>query len=139
MKLFKYFILASILSVTSCKKNKDIIVDNNSSVGSSSEAFLSDEHYKKLDIQILYMPGYLPNQNSIENLKDFLFDHLNKPQGINITTKEIPSSTQSVYTLDNLKSIESNHRTFYNDENTLAASIIVVDGKYSRSCKRIDY
>ncbi len=117
-----------------CKKeSEEDLVDNNGQVGSAANALLSDEVYKKLEVEIIHMQGYTPTSSTISNLQSFLSSCLKKPGGITISLKEIPTQSQSSYSTSDLKSIENNHRTIYNVGNTIAASIIIVDGAYTNN------
>lgn len=130
-------ILALTIFFFGCKKEQQeddpLSEDNNSNVGVSSFAFLSDDYYEKLTLEIMYMPGYEPTENSVNNLRSFLNDHLNKPSGIEIITREIPSSGQVEYTSNDISNIETQQRDRYNANETIAASLIVVDGKYAEN------
>lgn len=118
-----------------CKKineiNNPLAQDNNGNVGTSANSFLSDEYYNRLTVEILYMPGYSPTQSAVNNLRSFLIDHLNKPSGIEVLTREIPSYGQGSYSLNDILSIESENRERYNANQTITASLIVLDGAYA--------
>lgn len=142
MKKRNYVIFAiSFLSLSilffGCKKEKQddnpLAQDNNSNVGESSNAFLSDEYYERLTVEILYMPDSEPTQNSVNNLRSFLNDHLKKPAGIEVVLKQIPSAGKDSYSTNDLANIESQHRSKYNANQTIAASMIFVDGKYAEN------
>lgn len=132
-------ITVSILALTivffSCKKdneeNNALAQDNNGNVGTSANSFLSDEYYNRLTVEILYMSGFEPTQASVSNLRSFLIDHLNKPSGIEVLTREIPSYGQDSYSSNDVVNIESDHRGKFNANQTIAASLIVLDGDYS--------
>lgn len=133
MRLFRtlLFIAFTFLLFTGCKKDEENVVSNNGQVGNASNAFLSDESYTKLEVEIIYMQGHAPTTSSISNLESFLSAHLNKPEGISISLKEIPAQSQNSYSTGDLDNIENNHRSVYNEGNKITASIIFVDGSYT--------
>lgn len=135
-KCFAYisFTFLVFLFVLSCKKDNSSDTneqDNQSPVGASANAFLSDKLYDEMTLEILYMPSVKPSENSVENLNNFLSTYLRKPSGINIIIKEITPNSQSEYSIDNLNSIESSYREEFNEDNKIAASLIFVDGHYA--------
>ena len=124
-----FIILASLFA---CKKNKaGGAQNNNSAVGNSANALLSDDYYTSLIIEILYMPGFQPNQSSIANLESFLTTYVNKPQGVQIVLKQIPSTGQTSYSTNDINNLEEQHRSQYNDDHKIAVSLLMVDGSYS--------
>jgi hypothetical protein len=128
------FLAASII-FCACKKEKEetnpLAQDNNGSVGASANSFLSEEYYNRLTVEILHMPGYAPTQNAINNLRSFLNNHLNKSLGIEISVRQIPSLGQDSYSTNDIKSIESVNRKKYNANQTIAASLLILDGDYA--------
>jgi predicted Zn-dependent protease len=140
MKKRNYLILTvSFLALTvlffGCKKESEednpLAQDNNGSVGASANSFLSDEYYNRLTVEILYMPGFAPTENAINNLRSFLIDHLKKPSGIEVLTRQIPSYGQGSYSSNDILSIESENRERYNADETITASLLVLDGSYA--------
>ena len=118
----RLFLLTMMLtiSIVACKKDQEnsneVSIDNNGPVGSAAHAFLSGSNYETLNIEIISMQGFSLNSNSITNLEEFLTKYLNKPQGINIFQREIPAQGQSNYSIEDLKTLEQNHREFFNQE-----------------------
>lgn len=134
MNFFKTVILlvGTVILFSGCKKDDDEnVVNNNGQVGNASNAFLSDDNYKKLNVEIIYMQGYAPTSSSIANIESFLSAHLKKPEGISVSLKEIPAQSQNSYSTGDLDNIENNHRSVYNEGNKITASIIFVDGSYT--------
>lgn len=129
--------LALTIVIFSCNKENEeqnpLEQDNNGNVGTSANSFLSDEYYNRLTVEILYMPGYEPTQTSVNNLRSFLIDRLNKPAGIEVLTREIPSYGQESYSSNDISTIESEHRLKFNANQTIAASLIVLDGDYAEN------
>ncbi len=106
---------------------------NRRSTGSSSEALLSEKAFTSIQLELQYMPGMEPSQQTVENFKDFLENRLNKPQGITLSVKEIPSGNKEFYSIDDIVSLENNHRTAYNDDRQIAVWGIFLDAEYSEN------
>ncbi|ANE53718.1 hypothetical protein SY85_24860 [Flavisolibacter tropicus] len=99
-------------------------------VGSSARDFLTDENFTSLRIEVQYMPGYEPDAKALLNLKYFLYDHLHKPGGISIVTKEIPSSADSSLTMQEVIGIEKANRTAFTKNKELTVYILYTNGYY---------
>lgn len=133
--ILTFSFLSALVFFTDCKKeeeeNDPLAQTNNLSVGASANSFLSDEYYNRLTVEILYMPGYAPTEAAVNNLRSFLIDHLNKPLGIEVISRQIPSYNQQSYSTNDIISIESENREALNANQTIAASLIVLDGEFS--------
>ena len=142
-KIFCYFILAS-LSMTlfvRCSDQTTQVDDNGNdgisefnhklSPGSSNEAFITDKQYDQLIVEIQYMPGSKPTAESIENLRDFLVQHLDKSSVTIPDPKEIPSGGQESYTATDVRELEEQHREQFTEGSTLASYALFLDGEFS--------
>lgn len=131
-KTITFLLFVISVSMFACKKNKTTGEQNNNGVvGNSANALLSDEYYKSLIVEVLYMPNFEPNQGSITNLHNFLNTYLNKPQGIQIVLKQIPSNGQASYSSDDVRSIEDENRSQYNSGEKITVSVVILDGSFS--------
>jgi hypothetical protein len=106
---------------------------NQKPVGASAESFLRDSEFAELVVEILYVEGFKPTTEAIDNLKDFLLSTLNKPGGIIIKQSSIPSPGLAPYSVNDIKAIEDEHRTEYNTDVTLASYVFFADGEYSEN------
>ena len=127
-----------------CQKGKDINLNNNNgeiintpksynyklNPGSSAKDFLRNLNYRSLKIEIQYMPSLKLTSGSIDYLKNFLQERLNKPDGIIIEQKEIYPTIKTVFSLLDLESIEDRNRQAFTNNQELTAYILVVDGSY---------
>jgi len=142
-KIFSYFILAS-LSMTlfvRCSDQSTGIDNGNGqapadfnhklSPGSSNEAFITDNEYDQLIVEIQYMPGAEPRPESVENLRDFLELHLDKTSVTILTPSEIPSGGQEAYSANDVRALEEEHRENFTEGSTLASYAIFLDGEFS--------
>lgn len=101
--------------------------------GNSAHAFLSDDQYTSLQVEIDYMPGYEPTEEGLNSLETFLSERLNK-QNISISTpNEIDAESQESYSADDIRAMEEDYRDNYTEagDNTLHVYFLVVDGEFS--------
>jgi hypothetical protein len=108
--------------------------NNQNAPGESARAFLNDEDFTRLDIEIDYMEGFQPTQDALNSLQSFLEARLNKSQ-INISTSAIPAEGQNAYTTEDIRNLEEENRNTFTDAsgNTLNAYFIIVDGQSDQS------
>jgi len=146
MKFISYFILAA-LSLTlfvRCSDQSTQVNDNGNggtqppdefshtlSPGSSNEAFITDNQFDQLIVEIQYMPGAEPTAQSISNLKEFLERHLEKSTIIVSDPVEIPSGGQESYSATDVRNIEEQHREQFTEGSTLASYALFLDGEFS--------
>src|SRR5665647_89101 len=88
--LFPFIFLT--LAFTACQKDITGSNEDYKTLGTSAHDFLSSAVFTSLQIQISYMPGYQPDDASINRLTTFLATYLNKPGGINISEQAIAAS-----------------------------------------------
>ena len=80
-------------------------------VGASVNELLSDKEFKSLTVEIQYMPGYKPQQETVYNLTRFLNSYLNKPGGIKIIFKELSNGADKKLAKEDLIKIENDNRS----------------------------
>ncbi|MGZ3903511.1 MAG: peptidase [Bacteroidia bacterium] len=123
LSILLFFVV--LLYLSGCKKDTSIFPDG------VPNNFLSAKSYKKLVIEIQYVQGFQPTQQTIDNLTNFLRERLNKPEGISVVTESIPSPGKNSYTLTDITSIESGYRTQRTQGNTITAYFLFVDKDYA--------
>jgi predicted Zn-dependent protease len=106
---------------------------HNQKTGESASDLLLDDVYRSLTIEIQYMPGYAPDAEAVANLRGFLYEHLQKPGGIRITTRQIASSADTVLSLDDVVAIERANRTAFAASDRLTLYILYANGYYTNS------
>lgn len=104
---------------------------NRQPTGSSANDLLANSSFTKIVFEIGYIQGFKPTDAALANFKNFINNRVNKSQGVELITKEIPSTNKEVYTLTEVVDIEKQHRTLYNSDATLAVWVLFVDGKSS--------
>ena len=124
MKTFTYILL---LLVAGCSGGSDL--PTNAPVTPNS--FLSSSPYTSLVIELVSVSGFSPSTTAVDNLKTFLQARLNKPSGITVMQSTVASPGKTVYTLDDIKSIENAQRKQKPSGTTLTAFLLLVDGDYA--------
>lgn len=110
----------------------DFSFDHERDPGSSAVDFLTNDDFGNLVIEIQYMTGFRPEAGSLNNLKSFLEERLNKSSITILEPSEIPAAAQSSYTAGDVMDLEKEHRTTFSEENQLAAYFIILDSEYSQ-------
>jgi hypothetical protein len=102
--------------------------------GDSARAFLTDENFSVLAVEIDYMEGYEPTSAALDSLKTSLNTHLDKSSLRFRSPTQIPAEGDSVYTADQIRALEDTHRDHYTraESDTLWAHFLVVDGEFEQ-------
>lgn len=130
-----YFLSFTILLLllTGCStenpEDKISVHSNDLVLGASAREFLSDELFTALDLELVYVTGHPPTQGSINSLYSFLERNINKPDGINIQTRAIPSPGVGSYNIQEIKEVEKNNRTAFSKGEKLAVFVFFADNK----------
>lgn len=98
--------------------------------GNSAKELLTDSVFKALKIEVQYVKGTEPAEETLQNLKKFLTKHLQKPKGIHIITTEIPAPEDTVFNLLRVMQMEDVHRTAFTRNDTLAVYVLFANGYY---------
>lgn len=104
---------------------------HNRNVGASANELLSSSKYKSLKIEVLYMTGFAPDAGALSHLQNVLNNILNKPSGISITTKEIPASSNTVLSANDIFNIEKANRSSFTTGDQIAVAVIYTNGNYT--------
>lgn len=122
-----YLTFTTLVLIVSCKKDSTTSVND----GVNPNSFLSAAKYDKLIVEIQYVTGFAPTASTVNNLKSFLEQRLNKPTGINIVQNAISSPRKSSYSVTDIRDIESKNRTQNTSGKTLTAYFFFADADYS--------
>lgn len=98
--------------------------------GDSNKAFITNQNFDNLVVEIQYMPGAGPDTRSLVNLRDFLEKYLQKSSVTIREPREIPAGGKDSYTPADVRSLEDDHRTEFTAGNTLVTYAIFLDGEY---------
>lgn len=129
MKPFGLLIIATIVafSLAGCRKDRV----ENGPFAIEAKDFLTSKKYEKLQVEVCYVDGHSPKQESLDQLKAFLESRLNKPGGITFKYKIISSPGQGSFDQNDLEDIEKNNRTDYSRKDMLVAFVFFADAPYS--------
>ena len=101
---------------------------NLKALGASASDLLSDATFTSMNIEIVYVEGNKPTDESISIFRDFIQSRVYKPDGINITLRAVNSSGKAPFDIDEVVEIERNERTAYNVGDEIAVWIYFADG-----------
>jgi hypothetical protein len=125
----KFFLFLVVFAVAvGCDRDDDPAIKNRSVRPAD---FLSDATYKSLTVEIVYVEGFQPTASTVQNLKAFLTARLNKPTGINIVQRAVPSSGATVMTADFLRELELEYRTENTGGSNITAYFYFSDADYA--------
>lgn len=130
-KVSVYLLVLTSLIFTACQKELPVSTNDYKTLGSSAHDLLSSAVYTALRIEINYLRGYEPDNASLSNLKKFLQNYLNKPDGIQIVTNNIAASGKTTLSLSDIVAIEKKNRLEFTTGNTIAVHILIVDADYT--------
>lgn len=102
-------------------------------VGKSAADLLQDTDFTSLRIDLVYVEGFEPTSSTLNNIKTFLESRLHKPQGITIAKTAITSPNLAPYSVADIQQVESNFRSLYNQDKSLAVFMFVADGDFSEN------
>ncbi|MEO6301708.1 MAG: peptidase [Bacteroidia bacterium] len=128
-----YVILFLALFIGCKKENTTIPASGGGPIAISPKEYLSSTNFDKLVIQIQCVNGFQPTQTAVDHLKTFLQQRLNKPDGVEVTYSNISSPGKTIYTIDDIRAIESTNRTVKHDGKTITAYFLFIDGDYSQN------
>jgi len=137
MKPLIFSLLASTALFLSCGKNAfdpfapELLHDR--SVGASANELLSSSKYKSLTVEVQYMPGFAPDNNALTQLQQFLSNHLNKPGGITITTRQIAAASGTTLNAQQVHQIEKQNRSEFSNSDGIAVYILYTNGEYTNN------
>ena len=128
-------LLLSILFFAQCSKKDSTPNSSNNlntkSVGASAKQFLSAGTYTSINVQLQYMPGFAPDAAALNNLTSFLNSLLNKPSGITFSQTPIAASGKSVFSIEDLGTLEKTNRTQFTNGNVLSVYVVYVDAPFT--------
>lgn len=140
MKFKILIILIYFVTITSCSNEESTDNNNNSeentittvlnrqSTGSSANDILSDNVFKSMIIEVVYVEGFEPTEDALNNFVSFLENRTYKPDGITVEKRSIPSQNKTTYSIEDIADIEREQRIHYNTDNQIAIWAYFSDG-----------
>ena len=121
-----------VVFAASCQK-EDLPVYDYRNLGISARDILSADAYTSLELEVNYMPGYLPDDAVINHVRNYLTELTNKPVGITYVPAQFSRMVNSPMALQDVVNLEKLVRTRFTRSQTLAIHIMIVDAEYSTS------
>jgi hypothetical protein len=140
MKSILKFTIVTLL-LAACSKSDTAYLNNpnapdqlhNRPVGASSNEILSSTKYTSCRIEIQYMPGFAPDAAAVSHLQAMVSGVVNKTGGVTVITKEIPASSNTTLSANDLFTIERNNRTAFTNGSEIALYVLYTNGNYTES------
>ena len=130
-RITPYYILFFALFILSCSNDESTTVDptiaNKQALGTSARDFLSADEFTSLRVEIGYVDGFKPSSNTLNNLRSFFQQRLNKPDGITFIETVVPATNVGSLERDEYVKIEADNRTAFNAGDELAVWIFFAD------------
>lgn len=136
MRIFNFWLLIFVVfASTACKKDSKRRIEkfHRQEVGSSANNILSNKDYKSLTVEIVYMTGYRPTDEAVNNLKSMISQFCNKPDGVNFKYHEISAQGKTAYSISDVRSIETDTREEFTYKKDLAIYFLFLDGPSSEN------
>lgn len=126
-KIFLIFI--STLLLTACKSDdsgdamEDPLSENDKNLGASAEDILSNDIYKSLTVEFAFAEDYRPSEESMTNLRNFISERANKPQGVNFVETVVANQPNGPFSIEEIREIEGRIRTKFTEGDNIAVYI----------------
>lgn len=128
------------LLLFSCKKETadkvttgPVGITDHRGVGESAAELLQSAVYDSLVVELQYMPGMRPQDASVEHTLTFLRTYLNKPKGISVQIKAVPSAGKNGLETTDIAAYTDKHRTQYTDKGIITIHVLFADTHFTSS------
>jgi hypothetical protein len=131
-----YSVLLGLSLVMACNKTSDDTTDEPSTLidksanllttGKSANDILSNEKFTKMKVEIAFVSGFRPTQETINEFVAYLKAHTFK-ENIEMVFTELPSPEKESLSIEELADLETKNRTVYNEDETLGVYIYFAD------------
>ncbi len=122
-----------LLVLTGCSKDANDEdsknTGNNLSLGMSANDLLSEDKFTSMQVEVLYTPNAEPTAATLQEVKAFLEEHTYKSNGISVSSRMIDPIDREVFSISEVKKIETEHRSTFNAGDEISVLILFVDGK----------
>lgn len=97
-------------------------------LGTSANELLSDAKFTSMKVEVVYVNGFPPSQQTLDNLQQFLISRTFKPDGIEIILRAVESSGKAPFKIEEIVEIENQQRSAYNIGDEIAVYVYFADG-----------
>lgn len=101
---------------------------NQQPLGTSANELLSANEFTSLRLELAYVEGFRPTQETINLIQSFLETRLDKPNGITIVESQITPTETAPYDINEIVAIEDANRTVFNDGDEIGVWLFFSDG-----------
>lgn len=129
--LVLFVLLFSCKSDDSGNSSNDPHAENLKVLGASAEDLLSSNRYTSITVEFAFANGFRPKDETFTYFRTLLNDRLNKPGGVNFIETVIDTPQDASLTLDEIRNLESTHRTAYTSDENIAVYIYFANGNSS--------
>ncbi len=134
MKRYFLFLLAVLTVFSNCSKDDDngpepIVIDKSPNLrgtGDSANEILSNDNYNMLLVEAAYVRGFRPTEEAMVEFTNYLRERTFKEE-IEVIYRELPSSGEESFTLQEIADLELENRTAFNNGTTLAIYLYFAD------------
>lgn len=138
LRYLPYLLLLTFFVLSSCKSDDSSGGDDTEesnpnaanllSVGDSAADLLGSSNFDAINVELVFVENFNPRAETIDNLRIFLEERLNKPGGITFTQRSIAPIGMQPFSTAEIAEIEDQVRTVYNQGTTLGVFIFFTDG-----------
>lgn len=131
-KIFYTGLALLFIVLAGCSKDEgpvEVPIDRSANLlatGDSAPDFLTNDDFDALRVQVAYVQGYRPLDESLNNVRDFLLDRTFKTD-IQFEFLPLQSPGEESLSLQEIANLENENRTVYNEGNTLGMYIYFAD------------
>lgn len=122
-----FFVLAGCSDSASEDLN-EVPDANRLTTGVSGKDLLTSEKFDRIVFDIAYVEGHEPSVESIQNFISFVDERCYKPGGIDYSLSSIPDPGKESFDISAIVELEEIHRVRYNEGNTIAVFVLVLNG-----------
>ncbi len=101
---------------------------NQQPLGTSANQLLSADEFTSLRLELAYVEGFRPTQQTIDLIQSFLETRLNKPNGVTIVESQITPTETAPYDINEIVAIEDANRTVFNEGDEIGVWLFFSDG-----------
>jgi len=101
---------------------------NQQPLGTSANNLLAATDFRSLRLELAYVEGFRPTQQTIDLIQSFLESRLDKPDGVRIEERVITPTETAPYDINEIVAIEDANRTVFNDGDEIGVWVFFSDG-----------